>query len=660
MSKWKGSYESGRTYHVEWEKEFPWVSKARDGTQQAYCKLCHKGLQPRKGTLKNHAESKEHAQRASSLSSSSTSMFQSFKKTSVDSDKLKRAELQLAVGIICHCPVIAVDHLSEIIKLNGGGSTLENLKLHRTKCSKLITQVISPALEEDLLLKIETGKYYCLLIDESTDIASDKSLCICIRFYDEENAEIGTYFLGLAKVVETTGEALFEALKKILQKHNIDIKKCIGFSSDGASNMTGNKNSLWSRLKTESPNCVKMPCTCHSLALCVQKGFEKLPSNLGFMLKEVPKWFKKSALRRETYRMLFETMNINEERSDIPSPFIKMSETRWLVRGKVIYNILVNWEELKAYFNIAKIEGSQDVRYKARLLWDMFNDDLTYLYFVFASPIVTEFERLNALFQSTNAKPSTLFHELDIHFTSLTRRVYDEKDRPLPLEKIDFGAKFLSECQRLLGKDQRKVQSLLSRCQEMLLVLIEQVTMRLPQSRDIYDGLKNLTPSVVLTHLNRPSYNDLPFLHLQGETAEACENQYRRILYHPWVEEDCFDGMVPDDAVIFWSKVKNYSSNDSKPYEELASYALSCLTTPVSNAFVERVFSHANAIKTKVRNRMKLPMLESILRIRTTLLMTGKCCKDLDISDGMLKKFTSANMYTAPEDRDGGLDALLE
>ncbi|MPC69356.1 hypothetical protein E2C01_063579 [Portunus trituberculatus] len=112
------------------------------------------------------------------------------------------------------------------------------------------------------------------------------------------------------------------------------------------------------------------------------------------MLKEVPKWFKKSALRRETYKMLFETMNINEERSGIPSPFIKMSETRWLVRGKVIYNILLNWEELKAYFNIAKIEGTQDVRYKARLLWDMFNDDQNYLYFIFASPKVTEFERL--------------------------------------------------------------------------------------------------------------------------------------------------------------------------------------------------------------------------------------------------------------------------
>lgn len=72
-----------------------------------------------------------------------------------------------------------------------------------------------------------------------------------------------------------------------------------------------------------------------------------------------------------------------------------------------------------------------------------------------------------------------------------------------------------------------KVKNLQSRCLEVLFVLIEQVTLRLPQSRDIYDGLKNLSPSIVLTHLNRPSYKDLPFLYLQGETAQACENQFR-------------------------------------------------------------------------------------------------------------------------------------
>ncbi|KAK4324826.1 hypothetical protein Pmani_004567 [Petrolisthes manimaculis] len=276
-----------------------------------------------------------------------------------------------------------------------------------------------------------------------------------------------------------------------------------------------------------------------------------------------------------------------------------MSETRWLVRGKIIYNILVNWEELKAYFNIAKIQGGQDVRYKARMLWEMLSDGTNYLYFVFASPIVTEFERLNALFQSTNCKPSHLCHELEIYCTSLTRHVCDENGFPVPLEKVDFGAKFISESERILANEKEQLQKLQDRCQEMMFTLVQQVKMRLPRSRELYDGLKKLSPSVVLTHTNRPPYTDLPFLHLQGQAAEACENQYRRILYHPWIEGN-FDGKIPDDPEVFWSKIKSYESEGSKPYSDLACFALSCLTTPVSNAFVERIFSHANAIKTKV------------------------------------------------------------
>ena len=169
----------------------------------------------------------------------------------------------------------------------------------------------------------------------------------------------------------------------------------------------------------------------------------------------------------------------------------------------------------------------------------------------------------------------------------------------------------------------------------------------------MYDGLKNLSPNIALTQMNRSPFKDLPFLHLQGETGEVCENQYRRILYHTWVKESLFDGMLPDDPVVFWSKIKTYSNDDSRPYQELASFALSCLTTPVSNAFVERVFSHANAIKTKVRNRIKLPMLESVLRLRTTLLMTGRCCKDLKITDRMLEKITSTciHVYDCRGDR---------
>lgn len=667
MSKWKGTYDSTRTYHSAWEKEYPWVTKAKDGSQHAFCKVCNKNLQPRKATLKVHEESKDHKQRVNAVSSTRANVFQTSRQNIQKSESLKKTELQLAVAVSCHAPVVCIDHFSEIMKENSSaGSLFANLRLHRTKCSMLITNVVSPSLEEDLHKRVIHAKYYCILVDESTDISADKNICVCLRFFDETVNEVVSAFLGLVPITEATGEALFKAISDLLLKCGIAIENCIGFSSDGASNMIGANNSLWSRIKVQAPHCIKMQCTCHSLALCIQKGFDKLPSNLGFMLQEVPKWFRKSTLRREMYKMLFETMNTGEERHGIPLPFLTLSTTRWLVRGKVLFNILVNWMELKAYFHCASIHGAQDVRYKARLLWEMFCDDSNYLYFVFSSPLVTEFERVNALFQSNNASPSSLLLELDIHYKSLHNRIYSEQGTLLPLNKTDFGAKFSMECNRLLSSKNMasRLESIQQRCQEMLVELVSQVKMRLPENRGLFDKLSKLSPHNVLTQLNRPKFNELPFPHLQ-ESLELCEEQYRKILYHPWNNEEVFSSGIPDDPVNFWASIKKYEEGGRKPYEALARYALAALTTPVSNALVERIFSHVNAVKTKVRNRMKHKMLEAILRIRTTLIMSGKCCKDLIITESMLEKF-NVGMYehTRSQDcqssKDDGLNALYE
>ena len=70
----------------------------------------------------------------------------------------------------------AVDHLGEVIAHNGEGSLLRRIKLHRTKCSKLVTEVVAPAFKEELREDIK-GKKFAVLIDESTDVASHELLC---------------------------------------------------------------------------------------------------------------------------------------------------------------------------------------------------------------------------------------------------------------------------------------------------------------------------------------------------------------------------------------------------------------------------------------------------------------------------------------------------
>ena len=162
--------------------------------------------------------------------------------------------------------------------------------------------------------------------------------------------------------MHTTADDLFNAIRNCLNEINLDLANCVGYASDGASVMVGEHDSVWTRIAAVSPQCIKMTCICHSLSLCVMHAFEKLPPSLGFLLAEVPKWFSKSSVRRETYKELFKVMCPDECRK---APFEKYSTTRWLVRGKVIYRILVNWNELKAYFLVAQPASTQAARYKS-------------------------------------------------------------------------------------------------------------------------------------------------------------------------------------------------------------------------------------------------------------------------------------------------------
>lgn len=70
---------------------------------------------------------------------------------------------------------------------------------------------------------------------------------------------------------------------------------------------------------------------------------------------------------------------------------------------------------------------------------------------------------------------------------------------------------------------------------------------------------------------------------------------------------------------------------------DLAEFTLKICSLPISNALVERVFSRVTSVKSKLRNRMGLELLTSILRIKTYLEEKGTCCASFDPPKSMLK-----------------------
>lgn len=103
------------------------------------------------------------------------------------------------------------------------------------------------------------GQKFSLLVDESTDVSSTEPMAVCVCYYNTELIKVVNQFLGQEEVVSSTGENLFNAIKKVLNKYNLKCEDIIGYSSDEANNVSGQNNSVWSRIKEASLNVVHMP-----------------------------------------------------------------------------------------------------------------------------------------------------------------------------------------------------------------------------------------------------------------------------------------------------------------------------------------------------------------------------------------------------------------
>ncbi|GFQ89861.1 DUF4371 domain-containing protein [Trichonephila clavata] len=179
----------------------------------------------------------------------------------------------------------SLDHLSEIFNKSGAGtssSASDILHLHRTKFLALIRKVISPELLKEQVAEINESQF-SLILDESTDVACCKHLCLCVHYYNRKENNIVSQFLGLLEVVESTADSLYKHVKDL--GIEINLRNCFAIGIDGTSNLCRKNHSSFTLMKKDIPNLFLIKCICPSLHLVCSYAYEHLPSNLDYMIR---------------------------------------------------------------------------------------------------------------------------------------------------------------------------------------------------------------------------------------------------------------------------------------------------------------------------------------------------------------------------------------
>ena len=165
---------------------------------------------------------------------------------------------------------------------------------------------------------------FSVLIDEATDIATKKQLCVVVRYYCNQAMKVKSAFYILNDASHATAESLFGVLTAALEAAGIAAENIIGFSADGANVMHGEHNSVASRLKEQIPGIFVLKCMCHSAHLCASHACETLPRSIEDISRDIYAYFSHSAKRISQFEQFQHFAEVE------PHKLLWPCQTRWL------------------------------------------------------------------------------------------------------------------------------------------------------------------------------------------------------------------------------------------------------------------------------------------------------------------------------------------
>lgn len=212
-----------------------------------HCKVCLDDYLGGISAVRKHSNSDKHKKNQKSVSKTTNidkmNTFAHFNQLEV---KKKEAEIRLAMFITEHnISLRTSDHLVQVIKsICPESQVIQNLTFNRTKATALVINVIGNYNFEKLIAKMKT-QHFSILIDESTDKSSVKHLAVIVRMIDKDKFTVNDEFCYLRELSHATANDVFNEIITFFKENSIPCKEnLVGFASDGAAVIFGNKHSV--------------------------------------------------------------------------------------------------------------------------------------------------------------------------------------------------------------------------------------------------------------------------------------------------------------------------------------------------------------------------------------------------------------------------------
>ena len=486
---------------------------------------------------------------------------------------------------------------------------------------------LGSALFEKLLEKVKKAYCYGLLTDEVTDVSVMEMLITFIQYFDKETGQAETSFLFVEDVLKSSNsnaETIFTVITTQLTKFGLELQKCSSVVSDGAAVMTGVRGGVATRLKQVNPQLISMHCLCHKLALaCTDtSGQIEYIRNVELWLRQLWKLFDNSPKRTAMYlkvQISLKSLVLSDKSKKVLTKKIKTaSATRWLsfdAATSAIYEdftaILQTLRQLKETDAVAsgllsKIDSSKFI-------------GTIYI----LKEILPVLSNLSKNFQRGKVNFSHIEPSINYTLQKLTE-IADSKS-PITALKTDLEGRLSISGVILTTATENLLSNLLTK---YVTALKDNIHSRFDGATPVVSAFAIFNP-LTLPHPGSGAFKEhgtkkaktlAKHFFIEPAKQEQLLAEWEKFKY----DMDSWKQEIPEEVkeshletATEWclKRLISLKTSYSMVFHALTNIAEVCLSMPVSNAWPERGCSALKRIKTRLRNRLSVDMLQALLMI---------------------------------------------
>lgn len=453
---------------------------------------------------------------------------------------------------------------------------------------------INCVIEKEAILELRESRFHTLIVDESTDISVQKVLILYFKFLtNNKAATYKTIFGGLVKLIDCDSVSIVNKIKEFYTKNDIDIKKMVMITSDGASVMLGKKNGVAAILKKELHHLCEQHCVAHREDLGLDDAWSKVSviREVETLLRTVYTMFSRSAIKKGKFQELAE---ISER--DVVS-FRPLNEVRWLSRHFALEALIRNYDCLKEYCE-EQIEEANDPI--CRYILQILNNPLYRVALLILNDVLNELSSLCKYLQKSNLNIIDAHHYVKAKINKLRcqylgKSIFWNENVRESVKDIDTSA---------------------------IIRFIERVCNHLDERfpDDELNDWEIFDIDIIKNQIENFDFGKESLSRLAGKYAKFFSTS------------DVSKKLFEEFSDVKYLIVEKTKAGIFKTFDDSLKYVLSSNefetisllyhimgTFQASSADCERGFSTMNSIKTENRNRLSIDHLSQLLRIKLYL-----------------------------------------